>query len=98
MTYEELIEKAMKGRSVNRAAKELGLNQRSLDRYVKGERTPDYRTGLILAKEAGIGAGQAMLILADEEERQKGAKEIISRGFRLLTNAANRLLMGVSIA
>jgi transcriptional regulator with XRE-family HTH domain len=96
MTYDELIELAMRGRSVNRAAKELGVNQRSLDRYVKNERLPDYRTALILAQEAGISPGEIMLILAEEEDRKRNLKEILSPVFHLLTNALNRLYMRVS--
>jgi len=91
MGYAEFIAKALKGRTVNKAAKELGIPQPSLDRYAKGQRLPDYRTALILAREAGINPGETMLILATEEERRKPLKEIIATGFLLLTNAVNRL-------
>lgn len=98
MTYDEFIAKALKGRSVNRAAKDLGIGQRSLDRYVKGERLPDYRTALLLAKEAATTPGEAMMILAREEERKQQIKEIFSTGFLWLTNALNRLSARVSAA
>lgn len=91
MTYDELIEKAIRGRSVNRAAKDMGINQRSLDRYAKGERLPDFQTALLLAREANISPGEMLLLLAAEEHRRKEMKEIVSAGFRLLTNALNRL-------
>ncbi|MBN3802511.1 helix-turn-helix transcriptional regulator [Paraburkholderia sp. Ac-20336] len=98
MTYAELIERAMKGRSVNRAAKEMGLNQRSLDRYVKSERLPDFRTALILAREADVPLGETMIALAHEEARRNETKEIVTAGFRMLTNAVNRLFSRVAIA
>ncbi|MEQ5842995.1 helix-turn-helix domain-containing protein [Paraburkholderia acidicola] len=98
MTYEEFIAKALGDRSVNRAAKELGIGQRSLDRYVKGERLPDYRTALILAREAGTSPGETMMILAREEERKHPEKDILSTGFRLLVDAWNRLTNGIKPA
>lgn len=96
MTYEELIERALRGRSVNRAAKEMGVAQKTLDRYVKGERLPDYTTAAKLARDANVSLGELMLIMIREEERRKPAKEIIAVGFRMLTNALNRLYAGLS--
>lgn len=70
MNYAELIEKALRGRTVNKAAKDWGIPQPTLDRYVKG-RMPDFQTALIFAQEAGIDPGEVMKICAEEEARKK---------------------------
>ncbi|RKP46847.1 helix-turn-helix domain-containing protein [Trinickia fusca] len=98
MTYEELIESVLNGRSVNRAAKEMGIAQKSLDRYVKGERLPDYTTAAKFAREANVSLGDVMLIMVREEEKRKPLKEMVAAGFRLLTNALNRLFTVLSAA
>jgi len=71
MDYFELIAKALKGRSINRAAQEWGLPQRTLDRYAKAERMPDYQTAMIIATEAGVDPGEVMRICAAEEAKRK---------------------------
>jgi len=97
MEYKELIAQALKGRSVNCAAKELGIAQRSLDRYVKGDRLPDYTTAAKLGREAGLSLGETMAVLIKEEERRKPLKEIVSAVFLQLTNTLNRLFVRVSV-
>lgn len=77
MNYDEMIAKALKGRSVNSMAKAWGLQQKTLDRYVKGESMPDYNTGLRIAKEAGIEPGEAFEALAQAERIHK------ARNFKL---------------
>ncbi|MBA9848018.1 MAG: hypothetical protein QM625_05580 [Ralstonia sp.] len=90
MSYLELIAKALHGRSVNRAAKELGIHQRNLDRYSKAERLPDYDDALILAHEAGIDDAEAFKILAAEAAaRKQQKKEKISKSFKRLIEALN---------
>lgn len=98
MTYDELIAKARKGRSVSAMAADLGMTKMTLNRYVRGTHVPDYRTATLIAREARVSLGEVMAIMTEKEEELKGTKEIISQGFRLLTNAANRLLMRVSAA
>jgi hypothetical protein len=71
MNYSKLIAKALNGRSVNKAAQEWGIPQKTLDRYAKGERMPDYRTALIIAEEAGVDPGDVMRICAAEEAKRK---------------------------
>jgi hypothetical protein len=71
MTYFDLIAKALNGRSVNAAAKDWNLQQVTLNRYAKGERMPDYRTALIIAKEAKVDPGAVMRICAAEEAKLK---------------------------
>ena len=96
MEYSEFIAKALKGRSVASVAKRLNVSQMTLKRYVRGDRLPDYDTALLLATEAGVSPGEVMLLLAHEERRRKLTKDMIAAGFRLLTNALNRLYAGLS--
>ena len=84
MSYQELIAKALHGRSVNRAAKEMGIAQQTLDRYTKAERLPDYVTAFMLAKEAGIDPREMFIALVEEEAKKKGVLEKISKGFNQL--------------
>ena len=98
MNYQDLIDKALQGRSVYKLAKALELNQVTLNRYVKGDRLPDFGTALLLAKEANVTPGEVLVILAEEERRKREMKELLSQGFRLLTNALNRLFTRVSAA
>lgn len=98
MSYAEFIARALKGRTVNKAAKDLGIPQASLDRYAKAQRLPDYRTALILAREAGVTPGDTMLMLAAEEGRKHPQKDILSQGFRSLVDAWNRLRTGMNPA
>lgn len=71
MDYSQLIVKALNGRSVNKAAQDWGMPQKTLDRYAKGERMPDYQTALIIAREAGVDPGEVMQICAAEEAKRK---------------------------
>ena len=84
MSYRELIDLALHGRSVNSVAKAIGLKQQTLDRYVKGQHLPDYRTAFLLAKEAGIDPREMFMALVEEEARKKGVLEKISEGFNQL--------------
>lgn len=98
MNYEQFIEKAKNGRTVAALADALGVQKMTLNRYMRGDRLPDYETALLLAREADISPGEAMVLLAEEQRRRKHAKEIFAAGFRMLTNALNRLYMGLSAA
>jgi hypothetical protein len=86
MNYEQLIAKALKGRSVNAAAKDWGIQQVTLNRYVKGIRLPDYSTARLIAKEAGVKETIVFNILADEEEDRKSRSimEKLSANFEYL--------------
>ncbi|MGT2454107.1 helix-turn-helix domain-containing protein [Cupriavidus basilensis] len=83
MSYQELIVKALHGRSVNKAAQEMGIPQPTLNRYARGERLPEYSMALLLAKEAGMDLKEVFLMLAHEDAKRKGL-EIISKGFESL--------------
>lgn len=77
MNYSEMIEKALGGESVNKKAKEWGVPQQTLDRYVKEKTLPDYDTALMMANAAGIGVEEAFKMLAKEAKlRKKNAKKI----------------------
>jgi transcriptional regulator with XRE-family HTH domain len=98
MNYQEVMQRALNGRSVNAAAKEMGLPQQSLNRWVNGKNLPDYSSAAILAAEAHVSLGEMMRVLVEEDQRRKSSKDILSAGFRWLTNASNRLLARVSAA
>lgn len=92
MTYQELIVKALKGRSVNKAAQEWGVPQPTLDKYVKAKHMPDYQTALIIAREAGVEAGTVMQICAAEEARKKPRGMFAEIGY-----AAAAILVSVNL-
>ncbi len=73
MEYQEFVEAALKGRSVNSMAKVWGLKQQTLDRYVKGTHLPDYRTAMLMAQEAGVAIDATFILLAQEESKRKKA-------------------------
>ena len=81
MNYQELIEKALKGRSTYAMSKHWGIGQMTLSRYIKGERLPDYDTALKIAKEAGIEPGDAFETLAAEERMRKARQLSAQSGF-----------------
>lgn len=64
MTYEELIEKALAGSSVNAKAKQLGIPQKSMDHYVKARSLPDCDIAIVLAKAAGVSIEEAVMAIA----------------------------------
>ena len=88
MSYQELIAKAMKGRSVNALAKALHVPQPTMRNYCNGDRLPDYVTAFALAKEAGIDVREMFMALVEEEARKKGLMEKISQGFNWLVSLA----------
>ena len=83
MSYQELIAKALHGRSVNSAAKHFGVPQKTFESYVKAKTLPDYATAFMLAKEAGMDPRDVFMTLAQEEAKRKGL-EIFSEGFKTL--------------
>jgi DNA-binding phage protein len=56
MNYQELIAKALHGRSVNATAKTWGMAQPTLDRYMRGERIPDFNTTMKIIEDSGVAA------------------------------------------
>lgn len=89
MSYLEIIQRALKGRSVYAAAKQWGIPQKTLDNYANGKRIPDPITAKIIKEEAGITADEMMETLAIEEAKRRSKLEKISRGFKALLRAAN---------
>lgn len=90
MSYLEMIERALKGRSVNAAAKAWHIPQSTLFKYTKGERLPDYATAKVIATDAGIDLAEAFNLLANEEAKRKSKTEKISESFNWLLRGANR--------
>lgn len=89
MSYLELIERALKGRSVYAAAKQWSIPQKTLDNYANGKRLPGYRIAKLLANEAGIEDGEAFRMLAEEEEKMKAKPDKMSVSFEWLLRTAN---------
>ena len=88
MSYLELIQKALKGRSVNKTAKEWGIAQKTLEQYTKG-RMPSFEVAKIMAEEAGIDLAEAFVMLANEEQNRKKSTDILSKSFNSLLRVAN---------
>ena len=88
MSYQELIAKAMKGRSVNALAKALHVPQPTMRNYCNGDRLPDYTTAAALAKEAGVEVAEMFLALVEEEAKKKGLTAKIAEGFKKLVSLA----------
>jgi len=98
MSYLELIQRALKGRSVNSTAKEWGIPQKNLDRIVKGQ-LPDFATAQLIAEEAGIDLGEALKMLASEERNRKNHPDKLSQSFNALLRMVNSFsLIGKTLA
>ncbi|AVA32830.1 transcriptional regulator with XRE-family HTH domain [Cupriavidus metallidurans] len=78
MSYRELIERALHGRSVLKAAMEMNVPQPTLRKYCNGERLPDYLTAWKIAQEAGMEPGEVFALLAEEEAKRKGSEWTLS--------------------
>jgi len=89
MNYGEFIERALHGRSVNAAAKEMGIAQPVLNRYKLGQNLPGPLATIILAHEAGISEGEALRVLATEEASRKGLIERLKQLFKPARRAMN---------
>jgi len=81
MKYSELIELALKGRSVNSMARTWGVPQPTLAKYMQGNRLPDYDLALKIAIEAGVEPGEAFVTLAEEQRNLKSKNFKLQRGF-----------------
>jgi transcriptional regulator with XRE-family HTH domain len=81
MNYEELIAMALKGRSVLSMSKQWGVAHGTLNRYVKGERMPDFDTALKIANEAGVDPGEAFETLAKTEQIHRSRQFKLQSGF-----------------
>lgn len=80
MNYEELIAKALKGRSVNSMAKAWGVPQPTLDTYVKGKAIPDFDTALKMVREAGVTETEAWEALAEKTRLHRATKFRLQSG------------------
>lgn len=96
MSYLEIVKLALKERSINRCAKEWGMEQVTLNRYATGKRLPDYLTAKKIAEEAGISGDEMLKILAEEEANRKGKKTKISTSFDWLLRSAKLGYMRVT--
>lgn len=79
MEYRELIERALRGRSVRKAALMWEVPPPTMDRYARGERTPDVGTILRIIEDSGISAEEALKIIAAQEQLLKNGRPPVSR-------------------
>ena len=79
MDYVELIEKALGGRSARRAAQMWDIPASTLDRYMRGERMPDFKTTVKIIEDSGIPAEEAVRIIAAQEQLRKDGGPPVSR-------------------
>ena len=79
MNYEQLIAKALHGRSVTKAAQMWGVAQTTLNRYAKGERMPDFQTTLKIIEETRMPAEEVLKIIAAQEQLLKDGGPPVSR-------------------
>ena len=79
MEYRELIERALRGRSVRKAALMWEVPPPTMDRYARGERTPDVGTILRIIEDSGISAEEALKIIAAQEQLLKSGRPPVSR-------------------
>lgn len=97
MKYAELIEKALRGRSVNSMARTWGVPQPTLAKYMHGERLPDYDLALKIAVEAGVSPGDAFEALAEEQRNLKARNFKLQRGFVQITTLLSMAIGSATI-
>jgi len=96
MNYQEMLQKALQGRSVCEVSRLWGVPQSTLNRFIRGERLPDFHTALRIAEEAEIAPGDALRMLAKEEQIRKIKNFKLQSGFVQITLAAALALGAVS--
>ena len=69
MTYEDLMEKVLAGRSVNATAKALGIPQKTLEGYVKAKSFPGCAMTKRFADVAGVSLEDAVEAVAVRESQ-----------------------------
>ena len=97
MKYSELIELALKGRSVNSMARTWGVPQPTLAKYMQGNRLPDYDLALKIANEAGVSPGDAFEVLAEEQRNLKARNFKLQRGFVQITTLLSMTIGSATI-
>lgn len=81
MNYDELIEKTLRGRSVRKTAEVWGVPQATLDKYMRGVRTPDVHTILKIIDESGVPATEVLEVIAAHERNQSVKNFKLQMGF-----------------
>lgn len=89
MSFREVIEQALHGRSVRKAALDMGMYQQKLERFYNGKCLPDYIDAVIIAREAGAPLDQVLIALAREQAEKKGLVERVKELFKGARRAAN---------
>lgn len=81
MNYQDLIAKALEGRTVYQLSKQWGIGQPRLHRYMKGETLPDYETAWKIAEAAGVPPGDAFKVLVEEQRIHTSKQFKLQMGF-----------------
>ncbi|MFX3555722.1 hypothetical protein V8921_20635 [Ralstonia mannitolilytica] len=89
MSFREVIERALHGRSVRQAALSMGMYQQKLQRFYAGKCLPEYDDALKIAEEAQVDPGEVLKILAAETSQRREKKEKISKPFKQLIELLN---------
>lgn len=89
MSFRDVIELALHGRSVRQAALAMGMYQQQLQRFYSGKCLPKYPEAYAIAKESGMDTGEVFKILAEEEAKKSQKTEKISNSFKRLIEALN---------
>ena len=79
MNYEELIARALNGRSVRKTAEIWNVPQATLDKYMRGVRTPDVATIRKIIKDAGVSADEALAVIELQELHRENGGPPVSR-------------------
>lgn len=79
MDYNELIELALQGRSINATANALGIPLATFQRYASGERFPDFDTGLRIVQAAGVDLATGFLVIAEAQRNYKRSNKPMQR-------------------
>ncbi len=68
MEYQELMERALRGRSVRKAAQMWGVHSATMDKYARGERVPNYKVTQCIIEDSGTPAEEVLRVIAALEE------------------------------
>jgi len=75
MNYSDILERAIKGRSINSISKAWDVPQPVLRRYLTGQRLPSFKVAKLIASAANISASLMLDTLVKEEEERKQEEE-----------------------
>ena len=98
MNYEKLMEKLLAGKKINARGIELGIGQRTLDRWVKGDTLPDCDGALIIAEATGEAIDTVVRSIAAKkaELRPERAKSFLRPAMASVLMAVSFVLVAAT--